>query len=325
MGQRRYLLRRFLQNAVTFLVVITIIFALFRTLPGDPAAALVDPLAPAEVRAEMLKQLGLDRPLWHQYLIHMHNLLTGDLGRSFLYQRPVTEVLGEKIVNTLLLVLATFFVAYTIGALGGVFFAWKRGQRVEVVGTALVLIFRSAPVFWSGIMAIMLFSFVLDVLPLGGMRSIGEGGETGLARFLAWDFVSHLILPVMVGALHFSGLPLLLVRNTVLEIMGEEFMELARAKGMPSRTLIFKHALRNALLPAVTASALFIGWAMGGMVLIEYVFSWPGLGREIVTAVNNRDYPLAQGSFIFISVLVMSLNFVADMVYGYLDPRVRVR
>ncbi|MBI3076503.1 MAG: ABC transporter permease, partial [Deltaproteobacteria bacterium] len=278
MGQRRYLLRRFIQNGVTLLVVITIIFALFRTLPGDPSAVLVDPLAPAEVRDELIKRLGLDRPLWQQYLVYMRDLVTGDLGRSFLYQRPVTEVLGEKIVNTLALVLTTFLVAYTLGAAGGVVLAWKRGQRTEVVGNALVLIFRSAPVFWSGIIAIMLFSFILDLLPLGGMRSIGEGGDSGLARFLDWDFVYHLVLPVTVGALHFCGLPLLLVRNTVLEIVGEDFMEMARAKGMPTRTLIFKHALRNALLPAVTASALFIGYAMGGMVLIEYVFSWPGLG-----------------------------------------------
>jgi len=325
MGPRRYLLRRFLQNALTLVVVVTVIFVLFRTLPGDPASVLIDPLAPAEVREEMTRRLGLDRPLWLQYALYVRDLVTGDLGRSFLYQRPVTEVLGEKIVNTLALVLATFLVAYSLGAAGGVFLAWKRGQKVEIVGNALVLLFRSAPVFWSGILAIMLFSFVLDLLPLGGMRSIGEGGETGLARFLHWDFLHHLILPVMVGALHFCGLPLLLVRNTVLEILGEDFMEMARAKGMSTSALIFKHALRNALLPAVTASALFIGWAMGGMVLIEYVFSWPGLGREIVTAVTNRDYPLAQASFIFISVLVMSLNFVADVLYGYLDPRVRVR
>jgi len=325
MGPRRYLLRRFLQNALTLVVVVTVIFVLFRTLPGDPASVLIDPLAPAEVREEMTRRLGLDRPLWLQYALYVRDLVTGDLGRSFLYQRPVTEVLGEKIVNTLALVLATFLVAYSLGAAGGVFLAWKRGQKVEIVGNALVLLFRSAPVFWSGILAIMLFSFVLDLLPLGGMRSIGEGGETGLARFLHWDFLHHLILPVMVGALHFCGLPLLLVRNTVLEILGEDFMEMARAKGMSTSALIFKHALRNALLPAVTASALFIGWAMGGMVLIEYVFSWPGLGREIVTAVTNRDYPLAQASFIFISVLVMSLNVVADVLYGYLDPRVRVR
>ncbi len=325
MGPRRYLLRRFLQNALTLLVVVTVIFVLFRTLPGDPSAVLIDPLAPAEVREEMTRRLGLDRPLWLQYALYMRDLVTGDLGRSFLYQRPVTEVLGETIVNTLVLVLATFLVVYSLGAAGGVFLAWKRGQKVEIVGNAVVLLFRSAPVFWSGILAIMLFSFVLDLLPLGGMRSIGEGGETGLARFLHWDFLHHLILPVMVGALHFCGLPLLLVRNTVLEILGEDFMEMARAKGMSTPTLIFKHALRNALLPAVTASALFIGWAMGGMVLVEYVFSWPGLGREIVTAVNNRDYPLAQASFLFISVLVMGLNFVADVLYGYLDPRVRVR
>jgi peptide/nickel transport system permease protein len=325
MGQRRYLLRRFLQNALTLVVVVTLIFVLFRTLPGDPSTVLIDPLAPAEVRQEMTRRLGLDRPLWEQYALYVRDLLQGDMGRSFLRQRPVTEALGEKIVNTLVLVLATFLVAYTVGAAGGVFLAWKRGERTEIVGNALVLLFRSAPVFWSGILAIMLFSFVLDLLPLGGMRSVGQGGEAGLARFASWDFVYHLILPVTVGALHFCGLPLLLVRNTVLEIMGEDFMEMARAKGMPTRTLIFKHALRNALLPAVTASALFIGWAMGGMVLIEYVFSWPGLGQEIVTAVNNRDYPLAQGAFIFISVLVMSLNFIADALYGYLDPRVRVR
>jgi peptide/nickel transport system permease protein len=321
---RRYLLKRVLQNIVALWVVITIIFVLFRLLPGDPAAVLIDPLLPAELKMELRQRFGLDRSIPQQYFVYLKNLVQGDLGNSFTHQRPVQGVLKDKIVNTFILTLLTFLVAYSFGIAGGTFLAWKRGTRFEVIGNAVVLAFRSAPIFWTGIMAIMLFSFQLDLLPFSGMRSLGYSSSGLFEKYFSLDFVHHLILPVMMGSLYYCGLPLLLVRNTLLEIMGEDFIQMAKAKGMSEWQLMFKHALRNAVLPAVTASALFIGWAMGGQTLTEYVFSWPGLGREIVVAINNRDYPVAQGAFIFISVLIMSLNLIADLLYAYLDPRIRL-
>lgn len=325
MPSRQYLLRRILHLAITQVAVITIIFGLFRLLPGDPAAAMVDPLAPPETRELMLHQLGLDRPLPAQYLTYLGNLLRGELGLSFRYNQPVVSVLRDKILNTLILTLAAFLFAYTIGIIGGVVLAWNRGTRVDAVGTVLVLIFRSAPIFWTGILAIMLFAFYLGWLPHAGMRT--PGAETGglLETYLSLDFLRHLVLPVVVSGLYYAGLPLLLMRNTMVEVLGEDFIEMARAKGMGPVRLMFLHAARNALLPVITAGALFIGWAMGGQVLLEYLFSWPGLGREIVLAVENRDYPVAQGAFLFISLLVMTLNLLADVVYSWLDPRIALR
>ncbi len=325
MPSYQYILRRFLHLAITQLLVVTIIFGLFRLLPGDPAAAMVDPLAPPETRQLMLRQLGLDRPLGVQYLMYIGNLFRGELGVSFRYKRPVVSVLREKILNTLILTLAAFLFAYTLGLIGGVILAWNHGTKVDTVGSVLVLVFRSAPIFWTGIMAIMLFTFWLDWLPHAGMRTPGYEAAGLLETYVSLDFLRHLILPVAVSSLYYIGLPLLLMRNTMLEVLGEEFVEMARAKGMGQIRLMFRHVARNALLPVITAGALFIGWAMGGQVLVEYLFSWPGLGREIVLAVENRDYPVAQGAFLFISLLVMTLNLLADLVYSWLDPRIALR
>ncbi len=320
-----YALRRLAHLAITQLAVVTIIFALFRLLPGDPASALVDPLAPPETRARLLEQLGLDRPLPVQYARYLTGLARGELGVSFRSNQPVAAVLADKILNTFTLTLAAFLFAYTLGLLGGVVLAWHRGTKLDAVGALVVLVFRSAPIFWTGMLGIMLFAFSLGWLPHAGMRAPGASTTTVAETFLSLDFLHHLLLPVLVSGLYYAGLPLLLMRNTMLGVLGEDFIEMARAKGMSSARLMFVHAARNALLPAVTASALFIGWAMGGQVLVEYVFSWPGLGREIVLAVENHDYPVAQGAFLFISLLVGALNFVADFVYSWLDPRIALR
>ena len=322
MPSGRYLLRRLVHLLITQLVVITLIFGLFRLLPGDPAAAMVDPLAPPESRQLLLEQLGLDRPLPVQYVKYLAGLVRGELGLSFRTNQPVVSVLRDKILNTFLLTLAAFLFAYTLGALAGVILAWNRGTRVDALGTMLVLMFRSAPIFWTGMLAIMVFAFHLGWLPHAGMRSPGYEASGWLETYLSLDFLQHLILPVVVSGLYYAGLPLLLMRNTMLEVLGEDFIDMARAKGMRPIRLMFAHAARNALLPAVTASALFIGWAMGGQVLVEYVFSWPGLGREIVVAVEHRDYPVAQGAFLFIALLIAALNFFADLIYSWLDPRI---
>jgi len=325
MASRQYLLRRVLHLLITQLAVITIIFGLFRLLPGDPAAAMVDPLAPPETRELLLHQLGLDRPLPLQYVTYLGNLIRGELGRSFRSNQPVVAVLQDKILNTLVLTLAAFLFAYTLGMLGGVVLAWYRGTKVDAVGSVIALVFRSAPIFWTGVLAMMFFTFHLGWLPHAGMRTPGYEASGILGTYLSLDFLQHLILPVVVSGLYYMGLPLLLMRNTMLEVLGEDFIEMARAKGMRRSRLMFMHAARNALLPVITASALFIGWAMGGQVLLEYIFSWPGLGREIVLAVENRDYPMAQGAFLFISILVMTLNLLADLIYSWLDPRIASR
>ncbi len=304
------------------LLVSTMIFFLFRVMPGDPTAFIVDPSIPPEARAQMLARYGLDKGLWDQYLIFMQDLLRLDFGSSYFYNRPVLEIIGEKLPATLILMLSAMTLAYLIGICMGALMAWKRGSKMETGGIVFVLFFRSAPTFWVGLMAIILFSANLGWFPAQGMRTVGTPSGNFAQMFLNMDFLHHLILPSIVAALYFMATPLLVMRNSMLEVLSEDYVEMAHAKGIKPRKVLFRHAARNALLPVVTSGALFIGSAIGGQVLIEVVFSWPGLGREIVTAVTRRDYPLAQACFIIISTTVMLMNLVADLLYAALDPRI---
>ncbi len=318
----RYLLRRLLTLILNFWVVATLIFFMFRFLPGDPTAMFLDPSMTVDVRAAILERFGLDRPLHEQYVLYMQNLLRGDFGWSFYYSRPVGEIIGDFLPNTVVLAAASLIIAYVVGVIGGVVLAWKRNSRFGEWGTLIPLFFRSAPVFWTGMVAIMFFSYRWNLFPHRGMRTPGYVADGFLEKFVNPDFLHHLALPTLIAALYYMGLPMLLTRTSMLEVFGEEFVDLARARGLSEARVMFVHVLRNALLPIVTATAVAIGLAVGGNIVIEYVFSWPGIGREIVLATQNRDYPLAQGMFMVIAAAVMVANTLADMVYVYLDPRV---
>lgn len=298
------------------------IFFLFRLLPGDPTIAMLDPLLPISAREAVLERFGLDKPLSAQYFIFIKQLATGDFGISFRYKIPVMPLLGEKTLNTAILALLIFVLSHLIAIPVGVYLAWHRGERIEIIGNVIALWLRSMPMFWVAMVMIMFFSFVLNILPVGGILTPGYRIEGLIDKYFSVEFIKHLILPVLVGVIHHTGFPLLLVRNTMLDVMDEDFIEIARAKGLSEIGIMFKHAARNALLPVVTAGAFFIGRSLGGLVLIEFVFSWPGLGREIVNAINGRDYPVAQGAFILIATIVIVLNILTDLIYPYLDPRI---
>ncbi len=317
-----FVAKRLATMILMLLLVATMIFLMFRTMPGDPTASMVDPSIPREARQALLERYGLHESLWTQYRIFMADLVRLDFGSSYFYNRPVLEVIGERLPATLILMFAAMLFAYALGVLGGAWMAWNRGTWREAAGITFSLIFRSAPTFWVGLMAVMLFAVTLGWFPAQGMRTTGYTGDTFREVFVSLDFLRHLILPAAVAGLYFLATPLLIMRNSMLEVMSEDYIEMARAKGLREIRILYKHAARNALLPVVTAGALFIGAAIGGQVLIEVVFSWPGLGREIVQAVTRSDYPLAQGIFIIISALVMSMNLAADIVYGLLDPRI---
>lgn len=311
--------------AIMFLMIFlisTMIFFLFRAMPGDPTAFIVDPSMPKEARDLVLERYGLNESLGKQYIIFMKDLVRLDLGDSFFYGKPVITVIGERLPATLILMFSAMIFAYTIGIFGGAWMAWRRGSLGESAGITIALIFRSAPTFWVALMAILLFATKLKWFPAQGMRTSGYTGETFKEIFMNLDFLKHLILPSLVSGLYFIATPLLTMRNSMLEVLSEDYIEMANAKGLKPRTVLYKHAARNALLPVVTAGALFIGSAIGGQVLLEVVFSWPGLGREIVQAVTRHDYPLAQGAFIIISTIIMAMNLVADILYGVLDPRI---
>ncbi len=319
---RSYLVGRLLQMVVTLWVILTMLFFLFRLGLPDPTVALVTEGLSPEDRAIVAERFGLDRPLHQQYLIYLRNVATGELGTSFHYKAPVAGIVGEKFLNTMILMVTAILLSYTIGPLVGVILAWKRGSKLEVVGITTGLVLRSAPMFWTGMLAVMLFGISLGWFPTTGMRTFPYEAANFWQKIATLDFLHHLVLPALVISLYYAGLPMLIMRNTMLEVMGEDFIEFCQARGLSRARIMYAHAARNALLPVVTQAAITIGLAVGGQVVVEVVFSWPGLGREMVQAVRTSDYPVAQASFMLMAVMVLILNFAADLIYSRLDPRV---
>jgi peptide/nickel transport system permease protein len=295
---------------------------MFRLMPGDPTLNYIEPTMTEEARQSMLQSFGLDRPLHEQYVIYLINLLRGQLGDSFLQGRPVAGIVIEALPNTVLLTLTALVLAYAFGVVAGAWLAWKRGTVAEGIAIPLVLTTRAAPEFWLGMLMLAVFAFGLGWFPSGGAASAGAEFGSEAARYLSVDFLHHLVLPAATLAVYLQGLPLLLMRSTMLEVMGDEFVTMARMKGLSEWTIVIRHAARNALLPVATAFALGVGGSVGGNVVIETVFSWPGLGRTLVTAVQGADYPLAQGAFLLIAAVLVGMNLVADLLYSWLDPRV---
>ncbi len=318
----RFVLERFAHNAVALLAVTTILFFMFRPMPGTPLAAYLNDNLNADQQRLMLEQFGLDQPLWRQYVIYLGNLLTGELGLSFFQRRPVLDILLEVLPNSLILTLSSLVIAYLFGVLAGAWLAWKRGGWVEGVAVPVVLGSRAAPEFWIGMVLLAVLSFHLGWFPSGGANGPGMAYTGEWDRIASFDFLHHLALPMLTLALYLQGLPLLLMRSNMLDVMHEEFVTMARMKGFSEWRVVIRHAARNALLPVVTAFALGVGISMGGNVVVETVFSWPGIGRLLVSAVANLDYPIAQGAFLMIALVLTVMNFVADLLYMALDPRV---
>ena len=316
------ILSRLGQTIFILWVVTTLLFFLFRLMPGSPLAAYIDPTMTAEQQTILLHQFGLDQPLWTQYWLYMLNMVQGSLGTSFIYKEPVIGILFAALPNTLLLTLTSLLIAYAFGTLMGALLAARRGTWLEAVTLPAVLATRALPEFWLGMVLLAVFSFSLGLLPAGGATSPGASFPSAFARYVSLDYLRHLILPSLTLAIFLQGLPTLLMRSNMLEVLQEEFVVMARIKGLSEWSIIMRHAARNALLPVATALALGIGSSIGGNVVIESVFSWPGLGRRLVEAVSGSDYPLAQGAFLMIAAAQIIMNCVADILYSTLDPRV---
>ena len=306
-------------------VVTTLTFVLFRLMPGDPTLNFLSPSFSEETRAALLKGFGLDRSLWAQYVIYMGNLLRGDLGMSFLQGKPVATLLADALPNTVILTVVSLCAAYAFGIVAGAFLAFRRGGAIEALAIPAALASRAAPEFWLGMLLLAALSFEAGLFPTGG--ALGPGQELGglAARLASPDYWWHLALPALTLVLYLQGLPLLLMRATMLEVLNDEFITMARMKGLSRWTIVMRHAARNALLPVVTAFALGLGASIGGNVVVETVFAWPGIGRLLVQAVQSADYPLAQGAFILIAAVLVTMNSLADLAYSVLDPRVSLR
>lgn len=317
-----YIGGRLLRSLLVLWVIVTILFLMFRLAPGNPLTAYIDTTFTAEQQEALLTRFGLDRPLHEQYFVYLGNLLRGDLGDSFHRGGPVIDQIVDVLPNTLYLTITALLIAYAYGIAGGIFMAARRGSRVEKGGIVFTLMTRAAPEFWVGMILLTIFAFRLRWLPSSGTGPAGTIYETELEKLLSPVFWKHMLLPTLTLALYLHGLPLLLMRSNMLEVMDQDFITMGRLAGYSERRLMLRHAARNALLPVLTAFTLGIGYSIAGNVLIENVFAWPGVGRMLVRAVNTADYPLAQGAFFIIAAITVLLNFVADVLYGLMDPRI---
>lgn len=326
MGTQRYLLGKVGQAVLTLLFILTFNFFLFRILPGDPVRLLTkgtgQRLSPAE-QEQLRADLGLDQPLFpDQYLTYMGQTLRLELGDSAIVApgQPVTEVFFEKLPKTFFLVGLSTAASILIGVVLGIYGGWRRGSATDLTSMTSSLVLYSIPEFVLGIMLLLLFSGALGWFPSGGFESV-VGDRTGLAR--AADIARHAFLPWLTLTLAYIGEFFLVMRSSLLDVLGEEYIQLARAKGLREKWVLRRHAVRNALLPTITLIALSFGFVLGGAITVELVFSYPGVGLMSFEALEARDFALLQGTFLFFSIGVLIANLIADLLYAYIDPRVR--
>jgi peptide/nickel transport system permease protein len=277
-----------------------------RLIPGDPARLLAGDFATDAIIEELRQRWHLNDPLPVQYAVYLGGLLRGDLGRSITTATPVLPELTERFLRTLELAVAAIAVAALVGIAAGIVSAVRRSTLVDYLATALALTGISTPIFWSGLILILLFSVTLGWLPAGG---------TGTLR--------HLVLPAVSLGFFGAGVLARQTRSGLLEVLGQDFVRTARAKGLPERLVVVKHALKNALIPVVTVLGDQFGRLLGGAILTETVFSWPGMGRYLIEAISQRDYPAVQGAILIFAAAVVVINLLVDLSYGALDPRVR--
>jgi ABC-type dipeptide/oligopeptide/nickel transport system permease component len=320
MRQGTYLAKRTIAALITVLFAATLNFVLFRAAPGDAADALGRCRnCPPEFREALRAELGLDKSLVEQYWIYLTGLVQGDLGRSFVTQRPVLDELLAPLLNTLPMVALGSFFAISLGILVGAIAAWRRGTLVEGLAVSSALFFYALPMQWLGLMLIVAFG---GILPTSGVSDPYLALTDPSTLTLVLDRLKHMILPASTLAIVGYGEYALITRSSLIETLGDDYILTARAKGFAPSVIVWRHALRNAILPVITLAALAVGFLVAGEVLVEAVFSYPGLGLEMYRAVSARDYPVLQGAFLMLTIAVVLANYTADLLYLKLDPRV---
>lgn len=319
----RYIFRRILQAIPVVLGVVVLCFLMLQLAPGDLATVLAGESGGASSGyiEELRARYGLDRPVVVQLWLYMKNVAMLDLGFSYRHSMPVMELLLERLWPTLLLMGATLFLSLGFGVLGGLFAAlWVKTWRDHVISLAAIIAYAT-PLFWVGLMLILVFSIGLDWFPTSGMEDVVQFYD-GWDR--VFDIAHHLVLPAITLSLFYLALYARLMRATMLEQRGLDYVTTARAKGLTERQITFRHVLRNALLPVVTVAGVQVGGLLGGSVVVESVFAWPGLGQLAFDALFSRDYNLLLGIFFLSACLVVLVNLIVDVIYVFLDPRIRV-
>jgi peptide/nickel transport system permease protein len=312
--------------AFTVWAVLTLNFLLPRAMPGDPILEMQDPssnlyVTDVDARARLAAYYGLDRPLLDQYVHYLAGLATGDLGWSIRQSTPVLDLIRSHLPWTLLLTIPSLLFASVVTVLAGAHSAWRRGSPFDRLLLVAFSILRTIPIFFLGMLALMVFSVNLGWLPLAGANTPFRVWQTPWEQ--AGDVFQHWLLPASLLTIETISGRYLLMRNSMVSVLGEDYMFVARAKGLPDRTIEFRHGLRNAILPFVTAFSAQLGFAVAGAIFIETLFAYPGMGRLMFDAVAARDYPVLEGTFLVVALSVLTVNLLTELVYGWLDPRVR--
>ncbi|MBZ7924668.1 ABC transporter permease [Ensifer adhaerens] len=310
----RYIIQRLMGMIVVMAIVVTIVFVIVRVTPGDPAAVMLGPEATQEDIAELRTRLGLDQSLGLQYVYYIGQLLQGDLGQSIFLNQPVTSALAERAEPTFFLTLFSILIACAIALPIGIYAAYRRGSFVDQAATTLAMLAASIPSFWLGLILIQVLAVRFGWFPVSGY---GGPGSSFAERMY------HLTLPAIALGVVSSALILRFTRASMLDVLGDDFIRTARAKGLGERKVVMKHALKNALIPILTIIGLTAAVLISGAVVTETVFGLPGVGNLVVSAVLRRDYPVIQGALLVIAALYVLINFAIDMLYLLVDPRVR--
>jgi peptide/nickel transport system permease protein len=320
-ARAKKILKKLGQLLLTLFAMTSFNFILFRVLPGDPVKLIARSgrLGPEAV-ARLRVMFGLDKSIFSQYFIYLKNIITGEFGISVVYRRPVADVISARLSNTLVLLAAATVLVIVIGIGAGIIAAMRRGSRLDRVLVTVSMIGWSLPTFWTGLLLIIVFGVFLRAFPIAGILT------PGLRHATQWDvvkdFASHLVLPTLALAIVDAAQFFLVTRSALTDVLTEDYVQTARAKGLSRRKTLFRHAMPNAMLPVVTAMALYVSLVIGGAIQIETVFSYPGMGMLMYDAVLKRDYPILEASFFLLAAVTIMANFLSDILYMAIDPRV---
>lgn len=310
----KYIAKRLTQVVPTLFFVVLTAFLIMKMIPGDPAMVLLGPQARSEDIARFRQQLGLDKPVLIQFVIYLKKILTGDLGRSLIYKQDVLSLIFERLPTTITLSLCALFISIVIGIPSGILAAVKHNSFVDLFVTILSLVGISIPIFWFGMVLIIVFSLQLGWLPAVGIGDPAKG---------LWDVVSHFILPSFALGILSTGTIARFTRSSMLEVLNQDYIRTAYAKGLKKSLILYRHALKNALIPVVTVMGLQLGNLLAGAVLTETVFALPGLGKLMVDGIFRRDYMLVQGEVLFIAIMYIFVNLIVDIIYALINPKIR--
>lgn len=318
---KKYVIRRMLAGMLTVIIVFTINFALIKMAPGDPITTLMGKEnSSQEMREALEEKYGLNKSLPSQFFSYLKTAVKGDLGTSIIYNRPVTDMIQEKVVATLLLGLTSAILAAVIGTLMGIYAARNEGGLFDMISSGTSYTFNSMPAFWLGLMLIIVFSSKLGWFPSYGMTDT-RASYTGMQYVI--DVMKHMFLPVLTLTLVLLPQYFRIAKSSVLQVANEDFITTFRATGMSEKKIFNKYIFRNAILPTITIFGISMAYLITGVTLIEIVFAWPGMGRLVMTAINQRDYPTLMGIYLIMSISVAVVMLIVDIVYAMLDPRIR--